>query len=169
MISLHHPVMAADGVVSIEERQLEISIPAGIRSGQHLRLAGMGDPGQGGAPAGDLYLQIALRPHARFRVDGADVWVDLPVTPWEAALGATVTAPTPAGEVALDVPPGSTAGRTLRLKGRGLPGKTPGDLYAALKIALPPSDTPAAREAYAALGRAFPDHHPRSPDDARGS
>jgi curved DNA-binding protein len=165
-ITLRMPVIDAQGQAGVHERQVEVNIPKGVRPGQHLRLAGLGEPGSGAVPAGDLYLEIAFRPHPRFRVDGADLWFDLPVSPWEAALGATVNAPTPDGEVALGVPAGSASGRKLRLKGRGLPGKTPGDLYAVLQVALPKADTDAAREAYAALARAFPDHDPRKPQEA---
>ena len=161
-ISLRRPVVDAQGHAVIQDRQVEVNIPKGVRPGQHLRLAGMGEPGHGMAPAGDLYLEIAFRPHPRFRIDGADVWVDLPVAPWEAALGATVNAPTPEGEVQLGIPAGSTPGRKLRLKGKGLPGKTVGDLYARLTISLPPAATATEREAYAALARAFPQHDPRN-------
>jgi curved DNA-binding protein len=126
----------------------------------------MGDPGHGDAPAGDLYLEIGFRPHARFRVEANDVWVDLALAPWEAALGATVTASTPQGDVELTIPAGSNAGRKLRLKGRGLPGKVAGDLYVVLQIALPKADSPAARDAYAALAQAFPAFDPRHPNEA---
>ena len=155
-ISLRMPVSDANGHSTLQDRQLEVNIPKGIRPGQHLRLAGQGAPGQGGGAAGDLYLEIQVLPHAVFTLDGADISFDLPVTPWEAALGATVTAPTPDGAVQLSVPAGSSNGRKLRLKGRGLPGKVPGDLYALLSIALPPSGTAAEQEAYAAFARAFP-------------
>jgi curved DNA-binding protein len=154
-ISLRLPGVDANGHVTLQERQLDVSIPRGIREGQHLRLAGQGGPGLGGGPAGDLYLEIALKPHPHFRVDGRDVYLDLPVAPWEAALGATVTARTPDSTVELTVPRGSAAGQRLRLKGKGLPGNPPGDLYAVLAIALPPADTPAAQEAYRAMARAF--------------
>ena len=165
-ISLRMPVVDAQGHAVLQERQLEVNIPKGVRAGQHLRLAGQGGPGQGGAAAGDLYLEIELRPHPRFRVDGSDVYVDLPVSPWEAALGATVTAPTPDGDVQLTIPAGSPHGRKLRLKGRGLPGRQPGDLYALLVVALPRSDSAAAREAYTAMAKAFPGFDPRSPQEA---
>jgi len=157
-ISLRVPKEGADGRVALEERRLDVHIPRGIRAGQHLRLAGQGASGIGGAPAGDLYLEIEFSMHSRFRVDGADVYVDLPLAPWEAALGATVDAQTPEGTVQLTVPKGSAAGRKLRLKGRGLPAKaggTPGDLYAVLAIALPPADSDKARQAYAAMAEAF--------------
>ena len=166
-ISLRVPKEGADGRVALEERRLDVHIPRGIRAGQHLRLAGQGAPGSGGAPAGDLYLEIEFKPHPRFRVDGNDVYVDLPLAPWEAALGATVEATTPEGEVQLTIPKGSAAGRKLRLKGRGLPaakaGGSAGDLYAVLSIALPPAEPEKAREAYAAMAGVFADFNPRAP------
>jgi curved DNA-binding protein len=127
-----------------------------------LRLAGQGGPGRNGQPAGDLYLEIILRPHRHFRVIGQDVYLDLAVAPWEAALGATINMPTPEGSVQLTIPPGSTQGRKLRLKGKGLPGNPSGDLYAQIGIAMPPSDGAAASAAFAALAQAFPNFNPRS-------
>jgi curved DNA-binding protein len=160
-ISLHMPVIDAAGRTALQERQLEVHIPKGVREGQHLRLTGQGALGHGGAPAGDLYLEVQFLPHPVFRVTGGDLSFDLPVAPWEAALGATVTAPTPDGSVALNVPAGSPPGRRLRLKGRGLPGKVPGDLYAVLSIAQPPAATDAEKEAYGAFARAFATYNPR--------
>jgi curved DNA-binding protein len=161
-ISLRMPVVDAAGHTTLQERQLEVTIPKGVREGQHLRLAGQGAAGQGGAPSGDLYLEIQILPHPLFRLDGSDITFDLPVAPWEAALGATVTAPTPDGSVQLSVPPGSSQGRKLRLKGKGLPGKVPGDLYAVLTIALPPSASEPKQEAWRALARAFASYNPRA-------
>ena len=146
----------------MQERTLDVHIPKGIRPGQHLRLAGQGNAGAGGGRAGDLYLEIAFNPHPIFRVDGADVSVDVPLAPWEAALGATVDVPTPEGTVQLTVPKGSSAGRKLRLKGRGLPGKNPGDLYAVLGIVAPKAESDAARAAYESLAKAFPNFQPRT-------
>ncbi|MEO8154219.1 MAG: DnaJ C-terminal domain-containing protein [Rhizobacter sp.] len=160
-ITLRMPVLGSDGSTTLQERQIEISIPKGIREGQHLRLAGQGAPGLGGGPAGDLYLEIAFQPHTNFRVDGRDVYLDLPVSPWEAALGASITVPTPTDPVTLTVPPDSAPGRKLRLKGKGLPADPPGDLYVVLRIALPAADAPAAKEAYAAFARSFPDFNAR--------
>jgi curved DNA-binding protein len=165
-ISLRLPVFDAQGDALVQERQLEVNIPKGVREGQHLRLAGQGGAGHGGAPAGDLFLEINLRPQPPFRVVGADVFVDLPLAPWEAALGATVTARTPDGAVQLTVPAGSPQGRKLRLKGKGLPGSAPGDLYAVLSIVLPAPDSPSAQAAYAALAQAFPQFNPRTPAEA---
>jgi len=160
-ISLRMPVLDAQGRVTTHERTLDVSIPKGVRAGQHLRLAGQGGPGRGEGPAGDLYLEIAFNAHPDFRAEGRDVYLDLPLAPWEAALGATISTPTPEGPVQLTIPPGSVAGRQLRLKGRGIPGSPPGDLYVVLKIALPPADTESAREAYRTLAKAF-DFNPRT-------
>ncbi len=166
VISLRVPVIDPQGNAVVHDRQLEVTIPQGVREGQHLRLAGQGGAGYGGAPQGDLYLEIRLRPQPGFRVDGADVYMDLPVSPWEAALGATVTATTPEGEVQLSIPAGSSQGRKLRLRGKGLPGKNPGHLYAVLGITLPNPDSAAAQAAYAALAKAFPHYNPRSAPEA---
>ena len=160
-ISLRMPALDDEGRGVLRERRLDVSIPKGIRAGQHLRLAGQGGPGLGNGPTGDLFLEIEFNPHPRFRVDGRDVYVDLPLAPWEAALGASVSAATPDGDVELTIPPGSTAGRKLRLKGRGIPGQPAGDLYVVLAVALPPGDTPKARAAYEAFAAAF-DFNPRA-------
>ena len=154
-LRMRMPTIDEHGHVVMRERTLEVTIPKGIRAGQHLRLAGQGGPGLGDGPAGDLFLEIAFAPHGRYSVDGRDVTVDLPLAPWEAALGTSVRLPTPGGEIQLTVPPKSTAGRKLRLKGRGIPGDPPGDLYAVVSIALPHADTDAARDAYRAMAKAF--------------
>lgn len=155
------PQIDAHGLVTMRERQLEVKIPKGIRDGQHLRLAGQGGPGLGTGAPGDLFLEIDIAPHAHFRVDGRDVFIDVPVTPWEAALGASITVPTPDGSVQLTVPPGSAGGRKLRLKGRGIPSTPAGDLYVLLSVALPPADAEPARDAYRHLRDAFADFNPR--------
>ncbi len=150
-VTLRVPAPDGQGHVVLAERRLEVNIPRGVLPGQHLRLAGQGGPGSGGAAAGDLFLEVVLRPHALYRVDGRDLRYELPVAPWEAALGAEIDAPTPQGTVRLTVPAGSVQGRSLRLKGRGLPGQPPGDLYADLRIVLPPADSDAARRLYRAM------------------
>jgi curved DNA-binding protein len=147
-ISLQVPEVDAQGRLHTRERVLNVRIPAGIRQGQHIRLAGQGAPGLGAGPAGDLYLEIEFRPHPFYRVDGKDMYLELPVAPWEAALGATAKVPTPAGIVDLKIPPGSGSGRKLRLKGRGIPARPPGNLYVVLKIALPAADSAAAQALY---------------------
>jgi curved DNA-binding protein len=131
------------------ERTLRVTVPAGVTDGQSLRLGGQGEPAAGkGARAGDLYLTVHIRPHRNLELDGRDVKLTLPVAPWEAALGATLTVPTLGGPVDLRIPPQSQSGSRLRLRGRGLAGDPPGDQYVVLKVVLPPADTPAARKLY---------------------
>lgn len=143
------------------ERVLEVKIPAGIQPGQVIRLAGQGQPGMAGGPKGDLLLEIGIRDDARFRLDGRNVVHVLPITPWEAALGATVAVPTLAGAVDLRIPAGSQSGRKLRLKGRGMPGAHPGDQLVELSIRTPPADSDAQRKAYEALHKTFAGFDPR--------
>jgi len=147
-ITLRVPEVDAQGHVRTRERTLNVRIPKGVRQGQQIRLAGQGAPGMGSGAQGDLYLEVEFNPHSFYRVEGRDVFLDLPVAPWEAALGAKVKAPTPDGAVDLSIPPDSKAGRKLRLKGRGIPGRTPGDLYVLLQIALPPANTEKAKALY---------------------
>ncbi len=160
-ISLRVPEVDAQGRLSMRDRQLQVNIPRGIREGQHLRRAGQGGPGYGNAPPGDLYLEIEFAPHPYFRADGRDVYLELPIAPWEAALGASITVPTPDGSVQLQVPPGSSAGRKLRMRGKGLPSDPPGDLYVVLSIALPAADTAPAQEIYREMARTFSGFDPR--------
>jgi curved DNA-binding protein len=148
-------------------RELEVTIPAGVRAGQKLRLRGKGGKGQHGGEAGDFYLHIALNPHPRFRVDQQDLYFDLALSPWEAMLGAEVTVPTLDGEVVLTVPPGSSSGKKLRLRGRGMP-QGPGaqakrgDLYALVRVDVPPQTTPEERKLLEELAR-ISTFAPRSP------
>jgi curved DNA-binding protein len=160
-ITLRVPELDDTGHVAVKDRTLNVTIPKGIREGQHIRLAGQGSPGMGKGQPGDLYLEVAFAPDPVFRVDGKDVTFDLPIAPWEAALGASVKAPTPEGAVMLKIPPNSTKGRTMRLKGKGIPGNPPGDLNAVLKIELPPADTDKAKELYKEMERELP-FNPRS-------
>jgi curved DNA-binding protein len=145
------------GQPTFVNRTLSVKIPPGVHPGQFIRLSGHGMPGQGGEPAGDLYLEVRIAPHALYRIDGRDLYMTLPVTPTEAALGAQVQVPTPSGGVVeVTVPPNARSGLKLRLKDRGLPGKPPGHLYLLLDIALPPADTDAVRKAYEQLAQAAP-------------
>jgi len=155
-IALRAPEVDAQGHVTLKERTLNVSIPKGVREGQHIRLAGQGSPGIGKGAAGDLYLEIRFAPDRLFRVEGRDVYMDLPVAPWEAALGASVKVPTPEGALMLKIPPSSTQGRTMRLKGRGIPGSPPGDFYAVLKIMLPSAESDKAKELYRQMERELP-------------
>jgi curved DNA-binding protein len=115
-------------------RSYEVKIPAGVRDGQLIRLGGEGGEGAGGGPAGDLLLRVRIKPHPRFKLRDSDLYVTLPLTPWEAALGASIEVPTLTGTTHVKVPPGSSSGRRLRLRGQGLPG---GDLYATVSIKVP--------------------------------
>ncbi|MDB5967537.1 MAG: hypothetical protein JWQ72_4037 [Polaromonas sp.] len=161
-LQLRVPEDGSDGRVTMKDRVIEFSIPKGIRAGQHIRLAAQGGPGFGEGSPGDLYLDVEFLPHAHYRAEGADVYMDLPVAPWEAALGAEVEAPTPTGRVEIKIPAGSATGRKLRLKGRGLPGKTPGDFYFVLKLVLPAADSEAAKNAYENMAAAFTSFQPRA-------
>lgn len=152
-LALRTPQADARGRVRMHDRVLQVAIPRGVREGQQIRLAGQGAPAPSGGAPGDLYLQVRFRPHRLYRADGADLYLDLPVAPWEAALGASVRVPTPSGTVELKVPPHSASGRRLRLPGRGLPGRVPGDLYAVLQVVLPRADTPRARAVYETMAR----------------
>jgi curved DNA-binding protein len=152
-ITLHVPLVDEHGRVAVREHTLRVQIPKGVREGQHIRLSGQGSSGLGGGPAGDLFLEVHFTPDARYRVDGRDVYETVPVTPWEAALGAAIDAPTPSGPVQVKVPAGSQNGRKLRLKGRGIPGASPGDLYVVLDVVLPPADTDKARQMYETMAR----------------
>ncbi len=145
----------------MRQRTLNVKIPRGIQAGQHIRLAGQGETLPGETKAGDLFLEVSFAPHKLYRPEGRDLYLDLPVAPWEAALGASVPVPTPGGTVELKIPAGSKAGAKLRLRGRGLPAKEPGDLYAVLQVVLPPADSDAARAAYSAFAAAAP-FNPRS-------
>jgi curved DNA-binding protein len=157
-IGLRVPPADEHGRVITRERTLDVTIPKGVTEGQQLRLAGQGQPGSGGAAAGDLYLEIRFAEDRRYRVEGRDVYQPVPVAPWEAALGAGIEVATPSGRVSVTVPPDSQGGRKLRLKGRGIPGTAAapaGDLYLLLEIALPPADTPQAKALYEQMAREF--------------
>jgi curved DNA-binding protein len=144
-----------------EGRVLEVKIPAGIQPGQVIRLSGQGHPGAGGGPNGDLLLEIGIQDDTRFKLDGRNVLHVLPVSPWEAALGATVPVPTLAGAVDLRIPAGTQSGRKLRLKGRGLPGHPPGDQLVEVSIRVPPAESDAQRKAYETLQAQFAQYDPR--------
>ena len=160
-IILQTPELDNSGHVISKQRTLNVKIPKGVKQGQRIRLSGQGSPGIGNASAGDLYLEIEFKAHSTFRADGHDVYLDLPITPWEAALGATIKAPTPDGPVDLKISEGTPGGRKLRLKGRGIPGKTPGDLYVITQITLPPADSEAAKDLYRKMEQELA-YNPRS-------
>jgi curved DNA-binding protein len=156
-------VTLADG------RDYEVEIPPGVRDGQRIRLAGEGGPGAGAGPSGDLFLRVRIRPHPRFRRegrDGRDLVTDLPVAPWEAVLGARVPVPTLTGSARVRVPPGSSSGRRLRLRGQGMPGRPgerPGDLFVVVKIVVPRSVSADERRLWEQLAE-ISDFDPRAGD-----
>ncbi|MGH8816442.1 MAG: DnaJ C-terminal domain-containing protein [Achromobacter pestifer] len=154
--SLRSMEMDDQGHPHMKTRTLSVRIPPGVREGQYIRLAGQGMPGYGGGENGDLYLEVRFKPHPRYRAEGRDLYMTLPVAPWEAALGAQVDTPTPGGTVEVSIPAGSGNGRKLRLRGRGIPGDPPGDLYLVLDLVLPPADSEAARAAYRKLQQDVP-------------
>jgi len=146
-----------NGRVRTEPHTLHITIPKGITEGQRIRLEGQGSPGFGGGPGGDLFLEIAFAPHQLFQAEGRDVFHILAITPWEAALGATVTVPTLGGNVDLKIPPGSQGGRKLRLKGRGLStAKKKGDQYVTLRIVVPQPKNEEQKKLYQEMARLMP-------------
>ncbi len=155
-LTLEEAYRGAERTVQLEGRAFTARIPRGATDGQRLRLRGKGGPGMNAGPPGDLYLQIALEPHPLYRVSGHDLDIDVPLAPWEAALGAEVEVPTLEGRVKMKVPAGSGAGQKLRLAGKGLPrpGGGAGDLYAVLSIAVPGTLTERERELYEALREA---------------
>lgn len=152
-ISIETPEVDERGQHRSRRRQLKVRIPKGVTEGQRIRIEGQGGAGQGNAPPGDLYLRVAFKPHERFRAEGKDIHLTLPITPWQAALGRKVKVPTLGGTVDLKVPAGSSSGKRLRLKGRGLPGKPPGDQYVTLQIVMPEHMDQPTRDLYEQLER----------------
>lgn len=156
VLTLRMPQAAADGSVRMQERSITVHVPKGVIEGQHIRLPGQGMAPPGGGTPGDLFLEVSFAPHPVYRADGRDLYLDLPVTPWEAALGGKVTLPTPDGKVSLAVPGNARSGQKLRLKGKGLPGVPPGDLFATLRIVNPKVTTDEARRLFEQMAREVP-------------
>jgi curved DNA-binding protein len=162
-ISLRVPKLDERGRITLETRTLDVQIPAGVREGQLIRLAGQGSAGSGQGPAGDLYLEVHFKPHPRFRVDGRNLLMELPVAPWEAALGAVVPVELPDGKsLKIRVPPGAQTDGQLVAHGKGMAADPPGDLVLTLRVVLPPADTQRAKELYESMAHdlAF---NPRAP------
>jgi len=147
-IGLRVPRMDQQGHVLLENRLLNIKIPQGVYEGQIIRLAGQGAPGVGDGKAGDLLLEVCFNPHPRFRIDGRNLHLNLPVAPWEAALGATVNVNLIDSQLKVRIPEGTQSGRQLRLSGKGIPSRPPGDLLLDIQVVLPPADTETARQLY---------------------
>ena len=164
-LTLQLPERAAEGQTRIVTRTLSVGIPRGICEGQTIRLAGQGGTDEHGT-RGDLLLTVRFRPDPRIRAEGRDLHLRLPVSPWEAALGAEIALPLPDGKVALKIPQGSASGRRLRMRGRGIPANPPGDLLVELQVVLPPASDPTARSLYERMAREI-DFDPRgSPQHA---
>ncbi|KAA0019162.1 DnaJ domain-containing protein [Salinicola corii] len=164
-LTLQSGELDEQGRVRPHRRTLKVRIPKGVKQGQRIRLAGQGEPGMDGGPAGDLYLEIEFDANRRYHVDGRDVTLTLPVAPWEAALGATVNVRLPEGAVDLKVPPDSQSGRRLRLKGRGIPGEPAGDCYVVLQIVLPSAKDEDVKAAYRRLSEAAASFDPRAAEE----
>ena len=171
-VSLRVPQLDPQGRLQLAERTLEVNIPAGVKAGQMIRLAGQGGPGFEGGAAGDLLLEVQFKPHPRFRVDGADLIGELPLAPWEAALGAVVPVTLPDGSVLkVRVPAGAQAGRSITVRGKGLPARTPGDLELRLRVLLPSAFDPRAKRLYEQMAAELSDFDARkvaTAEDARG-
>jgi curved DNA-binding protein len=152
-LKVEEAASGTERTVQLDGRAFTARIPRGATDGQRLRLRGKGGPGMNGGPPGDLYLQIALEPHPLYRVSGHDLDIDVPLAPWEAALGAEVEVPTLEGRVKMKVPPGAKSGQKMRLAGRGLPkpGGGAGDLYAVLGVAVPATLTEREKQLYEEL------------------
>jgi curved DNA-binding protein len=161
-LQLQRPELKPDGTVELRTHTVRVSIPPGVTEGQLVRLAGQGGTGADSS-AGDLYLEVHIRPHRQFTLDDRDVTITFPVAPWEATLGATVTVATLGAPVEMHIPPGAQSGQKLRLRGRGLPGQPPGDQYVQLKVVLPRADTPQAKALYEEM-RAKLNFDPRKAD-----
>lgn len=145
-----------------DTRTLSVNIPPGVKPGGRIRIAGHGTPGPGGGPPGDLFLRVNLAPHPHLRLDGQDLYTTVPIAPWEASLGGRATVPTLNGEVTIKIPPGTSSGRRIRLRGKGFPRRKgdPGDLYAELRIVVPEELTERERELWQELRQAS-NFHPR--------
>jgi len=152
-LSLRVPKQDEQGRVRLETRTLDVKIPKGVHAGQLIRLAGQGGPGVGDAPAGDLLLEVQFNAHSRFRVDGRDLHLALPLAPWEAAMGAVVPVHTPGGQLEVRIPAGAQGGRQMRIRGKGIPSNPAGDLNLDLQVVLPRADDPKARELYETMKR----------------
>jgi len=156
-IQLQMPVFDQQaGHMTTKTRTLKVKIPEGVTQGQQIRLAGQGGEGSQGAPKGDLYLEIDIMPHPFFNVEGKNVYVTVPLTPWEAALGAKIPVPTLGGVVEMTVPANTQSGKQLRLKGRGLSGKTAGDQYVIFQIDVPQAQNEKQRALYEEMAKEMP-------------
>lgn len=161
-IHLRATVLDDHGMPTSKDKELQVTIPKGVREGQMIRLAGQGNPGYGKGAAGDLLLEVHFRSDPRWWSEAKDVYQRVPLAPWEAEIGGPIPFKTLAGELEVTVPPGYRSGRKLRIKGKGLPAATPGDLYLVLEVVFPPATTPEQKQAYAEFAKSFPGFNARS-------
>ena len=161
-ITLQIPTMNAYGEPEVQRKTLQVKIPKGMKEGQQIRLSGQGQAGVNGGENGDLYIEIQYTDTDRIRVEGADVYATVDVTPWEAALGQKIEVNTPAGKLSVNLPKNTKNGQQLRLKDKGIPHKTPGNLYLVLNIVLPHATTEQQQQAYESFAQAFSSFTPRS-------
>ncbi len=152
-ISLQAPRLDAQGRAKLETRTLNVTIPRGIREGQVIRLAGQGEPSHGANAPGDLLLEVHFNPHPHMKVDGRDIHLELPLAPWEAALGAVISIHMPNGEIKVRIPEGAQSGQQLKVRAKGIPGNPPGNLLLNLQVMLPRADNPKARAIYEQMAR----------------
>lgn len=163
-VTLRSPALDQNGRTTLRDRTLDVKIPIGIRPGQRIRLAGQGSPGLSGSPAGDLLLEIEFRVHPRFELENNVLVAELPVAPWEAGLGAIVAVELPdRSTLKVRVPAGAQSGQRLTVRGKGLPGTSPGDLELQVKVVLPDASDPRVRTLYESMARELPDFDPRRP------
>ena len=147
-ISFQLPKFDDGGAINYVPETLKVKIPKGVHHGKKIRLAGKGGPGSGGGQPGDLYITVEYESNSSYHVEGGDVYITIPVAPWEAALGESISVPLPGGGLKLKIPKGSSSGKKLRLKGKGIPSKNPGDLYVVIKIVLPPANDEKSKKLY---------------------
>lgn len=160
-ISLQIPTYNAYGEPEVQRKTLQVKIPKGMKEGQQIRLSKQGQAGINGGENGDLYIEIRYKDTDKIRVEGADVYYTVDISPWEAALGQSVELTTPAGKVKVNIPKNAKTGSQLRLKDKGIPSKTPGHLYLVLNIVSPPAQTEQEQQAYQAFAEAFSHFNPR--------
>ena len=147
-ISFNVQSINPEGHKTTTPKSLNIKIPKGIKNGQKIRLQGQGGAGINGGENGDMFIKVEFEKHPYLKAEGADVYMDLPVAPWEAALGNMIKIPAPGGDIKIKIPAGSVQGKKLRLRGKGIPAKKPGDLYIVINLVLPPANTDKAKQLY---------------------
>lgn len=155
-IELKIPTIDQAGYIQEKSKIIDVKIPQGVVSGQQIRLRGQGNQGLGGGQNGDLYLTIKIQPHHLYQIDGRDLTLTLPITPWEAALGAKVLVPTLSGKIEVKIPQNSQTGNKLRVRARGLQGNPPGDLFVLLQVVVPPAKTEEAKLLFQQMAEKIP-------------